>query len=152
MDTDQTNPAKLVWPQDTVGMTSQLRREGCRAIGRMSGDGNNLELVIGVLRVLAFHAKAKFLEQEISRDLTLLKLANKRLDQGKENDRVADAMRTSLVNQRDAISNRLEALAQRKATAKANWEEVKRRREAGEEQDLDLDHRAMHGIGSAKSG
>ena len=81
-----TNPSKLPWPQDRVGMTSQLKREGCRAIGRMGGDPGNLDTVMSVLRVLANHAKAKLEEQRVSRANAVISLAVKRVEQAEVND------------------------------------------------------------------
>jgi len=61
------NAAKLEWPQDVLSITHQLRREGCRAIGRMDGKDANLKLVIATLRVLAKHAEAKLVQQNVTR-------------------------------------------------------------------------------------
>ncbi len=60
-----SNASKLPWPQDTLGITHRLRREGCRAIGRMDGKAERLELVMSTLRVLAKHGGAK-LDQQIA--------------------------------------------------------------------------------------
>jgi len=57
------NSQKLPWPQDVLGITHRLRREGCRAIGRMDGKEPNLQLFKDTLRVLARHAEAKIAQQ-----------------------------------------------------------------------------------------
>ncbi len=54
-----TNAYKLPWPQDTLGITMRLRREGCRAIGRMDGKVERLTLIMDTMRILAKHAQAK---------------------------------------------------------------------------------------------
>ena len=144
-----TNPSKLPWPQDRVGMTSQLKREGCRAIGRMGGDPTNFDTVMSVLRVLARHAQAKLEEQRTSRASSVLNLAVKRADQEAANDQATMRTENSLNRQRDALDLRIAALASRKADAEEQWAEVLRKREAGEEDTLQLDNQAMQGIGEA---
>ncbi len=59
-----TNAEKLPWPQDISGITARLRREGCRSIGRMKGNDDAFEVVMGTLRVLAKHATAKLTQQK----------------------------------------------------------------------------------------
>lgn len=59
-----TNAEKLPWPQDISGITARLRREGCRSIGRMKGNDDAFEVVIGTLRVLAKHATVKLVQQK----------------------------------------------------------------------------------------
>lgn len=61
---NETNPVKLPWPADYTGMCQKLQREGCRAIGRMGGDDENLDRVIETLKILAWHAQAKLVEQK----------------------------------------------------------------------------------------
>lgn len=143
--------SKLVWPQDKIGMTSQLKREGCRAIGRMGGDPQNLEIVMEVLRVLARHATSKMGEQRNEREQALLILARKRVEQSEVNDRAAMGMETALRSQRDSLDKRIAALAKRKIVAEARWAEVLRAREAGEEDTSNDDARAREGIGAAKT-
>ena len=69
---------KLPWPFDHNRITYDLRREGCRSIGRMNGKEENLELVIEVLRVLAKHAKDK-LEHQKKHKANIQVLAEKRI-------------------------------------------------------------------------
>lgn len=55
-----TNSAKLPWPQDRGGITSLLRREGARAIGRIGGRKDRLDLVLEVLDILRQYAIEKY--------------------------------------------------------------------------------------------
>ncbi len=144
-----TNAAKLPWPQDRAGMTSQLKREGCRAIGRMGGNPERFDVVLQVLRVLAHHAEAKLTEQSHSKEEAVLKLAQVRVLHEEMNDQQAMAMENSLHRQKDALDLRLVAIRSRKADAKRQWEEVLRRRAAGEDDNELEDARAQQGIGSA---
>lgn len=145
----ETNPSKLPWPQDRVGMTAQLKREGCRAIGRMGGNTDNFDTVMSVLRVLAHHAAAKLKEQSTHRAAAVLGLAVKRVEQAEVNDKQAMGMETALLNQRAALDLRLAALTQRKSDAAKRWAEVLRKRAAGEEDTSQEDAQAAQGIGSA---
>jgi hypothetical protein len=145
----ETNPSKLPWPQDRVGMTTQLKREGCRAIGRMGGKPENFDTVMSVLRVLAHHAEAKLEAQRSGREDAVLSLAVKRADQEKVNDQNAMGMENALHRQRDALDLRIKAMAARKATAKEQWSEVLRKRAAGEEDTSQADAQAEQGIGPA---
>ncbi len=68
-DTDfPTNAEKLPWPQDLGGITSRLKREGCRSIGRINGNDKHYATVMEVLRVLAKHAKVKIVAQKKRND------------------------------------------------------------------------------------
>lgn len=59
-----TNPRDLQWPHDNFGFTSMTRKEGARAIGRIKGDPQKLDVFLQTLRVLAEHAKAKIEDQQ----------------------------------------------------------------------------------------
>jgi len=54
------NAATLQFPVDRMGITSLLRKEGVRAIGRIKGNKAKLKLVILVLDVLKKHAVARY--------------------------------------------------------------------------------------------
>ncbi len=142
-----TNPSKLPWPQDRVGMTTQLKREGCRSIGRMGGNPDNFDTVMSVLRVLAHHAQAKLEEQRSGKEAAVLALATKRAEQEEVNDQQAMGMENALHRQRDALDLRIKAMAGRKAAAKEQWSEVLRKRAAGEEDTSQADAQAEQGIG-----
>lgn len=58
-DGDTANALSIVWPQDTVGFTVQLRRAGIAAAQRLSGSPKKLETLLMTLRVIGAHAKAK---------------------------------------------------------------------------------------------
>jgi hypothetical protein len=109
-----SNPAKIPWPTDTVGMTSRLKREGCRAIGRMSGSDDNFEVVMQVLRILAQHAKDKLEEQKDIVKGNIVNLAMQRADAQRKRDDETDRMENSLKSQAETLKNRIAALQKRK--------------------------------------
>ena len=133
-----SNSAKIDWPTDRAGITSRLKREGCRAIGRMSGDRENLDVVMDVLRILAQHAKDKFAEQEDITRGNLAKLAKQRQDAQDANDRAEIAMENDLKAQAETLKNRIAALEARK-------------RRIVEQVIPASDAKAQQGIGTAKS-
>lgn len=65
-----TNPRDIVWPFDTWGFTSMLRKEGVRAIGRIKGHDEKMDIFLHTLKALGEHAKAKIGDQKkaIARD------------------------------------------------------------------------------------
>jgi len=109
-----SNPAKIDWPTDRVGMTSRLKREGCRAIGRMNADKENLDVVMAVLRILAQHAQDKFAEQVDIKAGNLAKLAGQRQAAQDENERKEMAMENQLKAEAKTLKNRIAALEARK--------------------------------------
>ena len=130
-------------------MTAQLKREGCRSIGRMGGDEKRYDTVMQVLRVLATHAKAKLEEQRTSREAAVMKLAVKRAEQEEANDQAAMGMENSLRRQRDALDDRIAAMADRKKAAKAQWDAVVIARATGKLDNSQEDAKAAQGIGTA---
>jgi len=112
----------------------------------MSGDEENLDVVMTVLRILAQHAKDKFSEQQDIASGNLAKLAQQRQDAQDERDRAEMAMEEDLKSQAETLKNRIAALQTRKvkmlrdAAAPAK-DRARRATEAKDEQ----------GIGSAKS-
>lgn len=59
-----TNPMTLPWPVDKHGITSMLKKEGARAVGRINGDADKLDVFMATLRVLVAHAKEKYVAQQ----------------------------------------------------------------------------------------
>lgn len=57
------NAAKLPWPQDKQGITSRLKREIARSIGRVQGDEAKRKLVEEVLAIGNTYLKDKFKDQ-----------------------------------------------------------------------------------------
>lgn len=53
------NQREIVWPFDRHGFTTLLRKEGVRAIGRIKGNPEKLEVLIETLKVLGAHARTK---------------------------------------------------------------------------------------------
>lgn len=53
------NPRALQWPFDATGFTTLLRKEGVRAIGRIKGSREKLDVLIATLKVLGEHARVK---------------------------------------------------------------------------------------------
>ncbi len=111
------NASKIDWPQDRVGMTSRLKREGCRAIGRMGGDTAAFDVVMGVIRILAQHAKDKLQEQQDIKSGNLAKVAEARVEKQRVRDEAEGRMEQSLINQGETLKNRLAALQKRKEDA-----------------------------------
>ena len=54
----------VVTPQDPKGLTTALKRELARSIGRMGGKKENLDVVLGTIDAFAKHAKVKVKEQQ----------------------------------------------------------------------------------------
>ena len=66
VDGKQTNPRKIVWPHDPYGITSMLKKEGVRAVGRIKGDPKKLDVFLGVLRALVDHSRVKTDAQRVA--------------------------------------------------------------------------------------
>jgi len=147
-----TNPAKLPWPTDSTGMTGHLKREGCRAIGRMGGDDANLEVVMEVLRILAKHAKAKLLEQKAEQLRAVSQLAVDTATQAIANERAANRQEDALIAQMDTAQAKLDALRDRRADTQKKWDAVVARRAAGEVVDVASENRAATGTGEPTHG
>jgi len=143
------NPAKIPWPSDNVGMTSRLKREGCRAIGRMSGRDENLEIVMQVLRLLAQHAQDKLSEQKDIRQGNLVNLAQQRAEAAKAAENASSAVEKHLSNQVETLKNRLAAFQKRKEQAILRETNVQARRKVVLSEIEQA--RVEQGIGSAKS-
>lgn len=58
----------VVTPQDPRGLTTALKRELARSIGRMGGKAENLDIVLGTLKAFGDHAKAKVKEQKAAQE------------------------------------------------------------------------------------
>lgn len=139
-----SNPAKIDWPTDKAGITGRLKREGCRAIGRISGDSDNLDIVMNVLRILAQHAKDKLAEQQAIHKGNLVMLADRRAESEVKNDNRYNAMERSLKTQAETLKNRLASLQKRKDdTIKRSMMKVK---EVG----LAEERRTREGIGGGQ--
>lgn len=110
-----TNSLALDWPQDLYGITQQLKREGCRAIGRMGGDSNNYELVMSVLKTLAAHAKAKLAEQEASKLVSNEQAAISRQEAENWNTQRVGQMERQITAQMTRLTKSLSALTARSA-------------------------------------
>lgn len=61
---DFSNPGLIEWPFDQYGFTTVLRKEGVRAIGRVNGNPEKAEVLLGTLQVLAQHLKARVPDQQ----------------------------------------------------------------------------------------
>jgi hypothetical protein len=97
-DGNHANPEKLVFPADPTGFTSMLRKEGTRAVGRLNGSADKMQVFMDTLRVLAQHAEVKVKAQvvgkadEVARAAALSALEAIRV----EADRVADVARLTV--------------------------------------------------------
>lgn len=74
---DVSNPTFIDWPHDPFGFTSMLRKEGVRAIGRVSGNPEKAEIVLGTLQCLAQHLKARVPDQVAAIEKRLAAAANR---------------------------------------------------------------------------
>lgn len=94
-ETPAVNTATPTWPRDVHGITSGLRRELVRTIGRIKGNDDKLEVFIGHLREAAKFAQGrievqkKITEQRaatvaarVVKEQTLLETAEKKLTNG----------------------------------------------------------------------
>lgn len=61
---DTPNPTFINWPHDPYGFTSMLRKEGVRAIGRVSGSQEKAEILLATLKCLAQHLNARVPDQQ----------------------------------------------------------------------------------------
>jgi len=115
----ETNASKLPWMQDPHGFVSNLRREGCRSIGRIQADEPKLAVFMDTLRVLAKYAAAKMDEQKMEREAALLRLAAKTKQTTARNMADANAIENQLQSQIDSLKARLGNVQTRKAQAEA---------------------------------
>lgn len=109
-ETVSTNPMKLDWPTDTVGMTQRLQREGCRAIGRMGGDDANYKTVMAVLKVLAKHAKVKLDDQKADLTATIAKAVETRATAARVSAESEARKEAALVSQINSLDKRLKTI------------------------------------------
>lgn len=103
------NSQELVFPQDEHGFTSMLRKEGVRAVGRIGGDPERLNVFKATLRVLAQHADTKLKHQQTERQMDL-DTAQKIVDSERERalaDQQGEIAR--LTRDRDALDATLAA-------------------------------------------
>jgi hypothetical protein len=64
-----SNPTKIVFPLDDTGFTTLVRKEGVRAVGRINGSAEKLEVFLATVRVLAQHATAKIASQRTAKEV-----------------------------------------------------------------------------------
>jgi len=115
----ETNANKLPWMQDPYGFVSNLRREGCRSIGRMQGDARKMEVLMDTLRVLAKYAAAKMTEQlVVNEKIRLRRIAATKLITSR-NIADANAIENQLQEQLAAVQERLTSIQARKAQTEA---------------------------------
>lgn len=62
--TTVTNALDLQYPRDPYGFTTLLRKEGARAVGRLSGSDEKYDIFIETLKVLGKYAKDKLALQK----------------------------------------------------------------------------------------
>jgi hypothetical protein len=94
-----SNPTDLVFPVDSTGFTTVLRKEGARAVGRIGGDPARLEVYLKTLRVLGDHAKTKLEAQKAGKAAVAKAVA----------DRAAEAALSAAQDEADEVI-RLEAV------------------------------------------
>lgn len=144
----ETNASKLPWMQDRHGFVANLRREGCRSIGRMMGDDQKMEVLMDTLRILARYAAAKMEEQKV----TATKAKIRRIETTREatvrNMQDANAIERQLQSERDSVDKRLVALRTRKAQAEAEQAVIQSSRDA---EALREAQQTTDGIGTERS-
>jgi hypothetical protein len=59
-----TNALRLPFCSDKHGITSMMKKEGVRTIGRINGSDDKLNVVLHTLKVLAAYAKEKHAQQQ----------------------------------------------------------------------------------------
>ena len=58
------NAAHVEFPRDVWGFTTELRKAGLQAAGRVRGDQSKQELLLQTLSIIAQHALARFPEDQ----------------------------------------------------------------------------------------
>lgn len=104
------NVCDIVWPQDTYGVTSMLKKEGARAIGRIKGDEDKLAVVMETLKCLAQHAQTKMDEQKRQRERQIAAAENMRLAEEARRKADSKAEVARLEKEIKLNSEKLEAL------------------------------------------
>lgn len=107
------NSRLLKYPQDRGGVTSKLRREAARSVGRIAGDEVKLKLVLDTLDVARQYALDKFEAQKETAELRRAEFARRaKLDKERVRREAEGAIKSKLDNA-DALTK--EAAAMRKA-------------------------------------
>lgn len=119
MSNFETNASKLPWMQDPHGFVSNLRREGCRSIGRIQGDDHKLEVLMDTLRVLAKYAAVKMEEQLVEKAMRIANRVAQTRKTTARNVADANAIEEQLQSDITSLKARLTSVRLRKAQAEA---------------------------------
>lgn len=65
------NPAKVEFPRDIWGATTELRRAGLKCAGKINHDPNKLAVYLQTLATLAGHAQARHARAKVDREAQL---------------------------------------------------------------------------------
>jgi hypothetical protein len=104
-----SNPRDIVWPVDPWGFTSMLKKEGVRAVGRIKGHDEKMDIFLHTLRALGEHAKTKIADQKADAEKTAAAIQNR-----------IDAMYArSLADQKAEVKRLKALLASAEAAVKA---------------------------------
>lgn len=143
----ETNANKLPWAQDPHGFVSNLRREGCRSIGRIMGDDKKMDIFMDTLRILAKYGAAKKEEQMLINALSKQRRVEQIGETTSRNINDANAIERQLQAELDSVDRRLSAVRSRRAQAEAEKSVVQAAGVADEVRDT---QQTRDGIGTAK--
>ena len=65
------NPAKVEFPRDIWGATTELRKAGLKCAGKINHDPNKLTVYLQTLAILAGHAQARHERAKAAREAQL---------------------------------------------------------------------------------
>lgn len=68
------NPAKVEFPRDIWGATTELRKAGLKCAGKITHDEQKLTTYLQTLGILAQHAQARYAQNKAARDEYLASL------------------------------------------------------------------------------
>lgn len=63
-----TNSTKLPWPADRFGITTDLKKEGVKAVRRINGDQDKFAVLLDTMKVLAAFARESYQQQRGNRE------------------------------------------------------------------------------------
>jgi hypothetical protein len=112
------NVRKLPWPQDKNGMTSNMKREICRSIGRMAGDPAKLAIVQEVLDISKEYADAKFKEQQDKAVASKKAREERRAKEVLQKEFAQRAYADNIINQAAALNKEAELIKENLEKAK----------------------------------
>lgn len=86
-----TNPLTIPWPSDQQGALSELKRGGVTAARRVGGDKEKLRKLMATLRLIADHAKARYVKDAAARKDARVNAVSARARVAEKQARAAEA-------------------------------------------------------------